>query len=144
MREEFKYSRVVYKCVHGATVRPRGTGKRNNQSYNGTGCGMWVKVALASEPTFHYVVTEVKAAHNHDLHLYPLYPQNRLLTSEEQAQVVNLQNLGVPSRKIREHVKNMTGETVKTKGLNNISQRHSIPIRNDAAHGEMFVKKIER
>ncbi|KAH9372077.1 hypothetical protein HPB48_015779 [Haemaphysalis longicornis] len=143
LREEFKYSRVVYKCVHGATVRPRGTGKRNNQSYNGTGCGMCVKVALASKRTFHYVVTEVEAAHNHDLHLYSLYPQNRLLTSEEQAQVVNLQNLGVPSRKIREQVKNMTGKTVKTKDLNNISQRHSIPIHNDAAHGEMFVKKIE-
>ncbi|KAH9379553.1 hypothetical protein HPB48_020099 [Haemaphysalis longicornis] len=104
---------------------------------------MCVKVVLASKPTFHYVVTEVEAANNHDLHLYPLYPQNRLLTSEEQARVVNLENLGVPSRKIREKVKNMTGKTVKTKDLNNISQRHSILIRNDAAHGEMFVKKIE-
>ncbi|KAH9384708.1 hypothetical protein HPB48_026719 [Haemaphysalis longicornis] len=57
------------------------------------------------------MVTEVEAAHSHDLHFYALYPMNRLLTSEEQEQVVNLQNLGVLSRKIREQVKNMTGKT---------------------------------
>lgn len=85
----------------------------------------------------------MEATHSHDLDLYALYPQNRRLCSEEQAQVASLQNLGVPSRKIREQVKNTIGKTVKTKDLNNISQRHSVPISNDQAHGEMFVKKME-
>lgn len=70
---------------------------------------MCVKVALPRTPTFHYVVTKVKGAHSHNLDFYTLYPQNRLLRSEEQAKVVNLQNLGVLSGKIRGQIKITTG-----------------------------------
>lgn len=130
----------MYKCVHGAKVRPRGTGKRNNHSYNGTTCGMCVKVYLHKTPTFHSVVTIVEGAHSHNLDLYALYPENKLLSSKERAQVVNLQNRGVPSRKIQEQGKKMTGKTVKTKDFNTL-QHHSVHIRNDAAHAETLVKK---
>lgn len=144
LREKYMYIRVEYHCIHNARVRSRGTGKRPNQKYNGLGCDMHVVVALTPSPALHYVVIKLNEEHRkHNLDTYSVYPKNRLLSSEEQAQVVNLQKLGVPSRKIREHVKNTTGKTVQTKDLNNIAQRHSVPIRNDNAHGEMFVKKME-
>nr|XP_054932886.1 uncharacterized protein LOC126541786 isoform X2 [Dermacentor andersoni] len=141
--KEFEYIRISYSCVHGRAIKPRGTGKRPKQAYNGTGCEMAVSVSLCKSPTLHYKITKLQAKHNHATKYYDLYPQSRLLNDAEKVEFFDFAKCNIGPKYFKSLVKQKTGKKLTTKDVNNYKQRFSIPIRNEQAHGEMVLEKID-
>nr|XP_054925609.1 uncharacterized protein LOC129384325 isoform X1 [Dermacentor andersoni] len=141
--KEFEYIRISYSCVHGRAIKPRGTGKRPKQAYNGTGCEMAVSVSLCKSPTLHYKITKLQAKHNHATKYYDLYPQSRLLNDAEKVEFFDFAKCNIGPKYFKSLVEQKTGKKLTTKDVNNYKQRFSIPIRNEQAHGEMVLEKID-
>ncbi|XP_075738923.1 uncharacterized protein LOC142784443 [Rhipicephalus microplus] len=140
--KDFEYIRIKYSCIHGRTIKPRGIGKRPKQAYNGTGCEMTVPVSLCKSPTLHYKITKLQAKHNHPTEYYDLYPQKRLLNHGEK-EFFDLAKCNIGAKDFKNLVEQKTGKKLTTKDINNYKQRFSIPIRNEQAHGEMVLEKVE-
>ncbi|XP_050038259.3 uncharacterized protein [Dermacentor andersoni] len=124
-------------------ARQWGIGKRPNQSYNSTNCEMSLSLVLCKEPALHYRISQLKDKHNHSLDLYNIYPQKRLLSSTEKAELYDLVKCNVAPKDFKNLVRQKTGKTLTTKDVYNYKMEYSIPIRTQEAHGEMLIHQIE-
>nr|XP_037276819.1 uncharacterized protein LOC119169923 [Rhipicephalus microplus] len=69
--------------------------------------------------------------------------QKRLLNHGEKEEFFDLAKCNIGAKDFKNLVEQKTGKKLTTKDINNYKQRFSIPIRNEQAHGEMVLEKLE-
>ncbi|XP_076438501.1 uncharacterized protein LOC143277519 [Babylonia areolata] len=145
---ELKYAYYRFQCSHRGEYKPKKRieaakcSKVVLKSFK-ENCPAQVYASVDKERK-KVVVKEVMRAHCHPVgaEVYALYPQNRLLTAEEEKEVQHYLRMKVSSKVVRDHAEGRFGKRLNLHDVRNIKQRMRKRQRTsdgDQVNGAQFV-----
>ncbi|XP_022180450.1 uncharacterized protein LOC111040744 [Myzus persicae] len=127
---DLKYYYIKFCCVHGGCYKKKKTLDQRSTSTMRQGCddGIYLK---ASDDGKSLVITKMTEDHNHEVSkiLYDHLPNQRKITPENKATVLELMDLKANKKIIQHKIMNESGKIVTLKDLSNI---HTTGRNNDS------------
>ncbi|GFO11974.1 threonine aspartase 1-like [Plakobranchus ocellatus] len=121
--EALKYCLYEFRCTHRGKYKGTGNGMKIVRSFK-EGCPARV-YASVDKAMKKIVVRSLVDEHNHPIgpHLYSQYPKQRLLSKEQESEILELCKHKLPTKVLRDHVREHYGKNVHLSDIRNLKFR---------------------